>query len=61
MKEKDLSCFGLVFTACSVLGRLFWKIVLEDCSGLNNLPSTEQAVKTKPKQDQFFAFIFHHF
>ena len=24
MKEKDLSCFGLVFTACSVLGRLCW-------------------------------------
>ena len=22
MKEKDLPCFGLVFTACSVLGRL---------------------------------------
>ena len=22
MKEKDLSCFDLVFTACSVLGRL---------------------------------------
>ena len=21
MKEKDLSCFGLVFTACSVFGR----------------------------------------
>ena len=25
MKEKDLSCFGLVFTACSVLGA--WKIL----------------------------------
>ena len=24
MKEKDLSCFGLVFSACSVLGRLFF-------------------------------------
>ena len=22
MKEKDLPCFGLVFTVCSVLGRL---------------------------------------
>ena len=22
MKEKDLSCLGLIFTACSVLGRL---------------------------------------
>ena len=28
MKEKDLSCFGLVFTACSVLGRL---LASEDC------------------------------
>ena len=24
MKEKDLSCFCLVFTACSVFGRLFF-------------------------------------
>ena len=27
----------------------------------NNLPSTKQAVKTKPKQDKSFSFIFHHF
>ena len=27
----------------------------------NNLPSTEQAVKTQPKQDQSFLFIFHRF
>ena len=27
----------------------------------NNLPSTEQAVKTQPKQDKYFSFIFHRF
>ena len=27
----------------------------------NNPPSTEQAVKTKPKQDKSFSFIFHRF
>ena len=27
----------------------------------NNLPSTEQAVKTQPKQDKYFSFFFHHF
>ena len=27
----------------------------------NNLPSTEQAVKTRPKQDKSFSFIVHHF
>ena len=27
----------------------------------NNLPSTEQAVKTQPKLDQSFSFIFHRF
>ena len=26
MEEKDLSCFGLVFTACSVFGRLLASI-----------------------------------
>ena len=26
-----------------------------------NLPSTEQAVKTQPKQDKSFFFIFHRF
>ena len=26
-----------------------------------NLPSTEQAVKTKPKQEKSFSFIFHRF
>ena len=28
---------------------------------LLNLPSTEQTVKTKPKQDNFSSFIFHRF
>ena len=53
MKEKDWSCFGLVFAACSVFGRFFqvshpgvWKI----------LPNTKQAAKTKPKQVFFFHF-----
>ena len=45
MKEKDLSCFGWVFTACSVLRRLL----------AFNLPSTEQAAKTEHKQ----VFLFH--
>ena len=27
----------------------------------NNFPSTEQAAKTQPKQDQSFSFIFHRF
>ena len=27
----------------------------------NNLPSTEQAAKTQPKQDKSFSFIFHRF
>ena len=27
----------------------------------SNLPNTEQAVKTKPKQDTSFSFIFHRF
>ena len=27
MKEKDLSCFGLVFTACSVFGSLLASVV----------------------------------
>ena len=27
----------------------------------NSLPSTEQAVKTKLRQDKPFSFIFHHF
>ena len=26
-----------------------------------NLPSTKQAVKTQPKQDKSFSFIFHRF
>ena len=26
----------------------------------NNLPSTEEAVKTKPKQDSFFFFFICH-
>ena len=45
MKDKDLFWFSFysLFSA--------WKIA-------GNLPSTEQAVKTKPKQDVFF---FHHF
>jgi len=30
-----------------------------DCHA-NNLPNTEQAVKTKPKQDKSFSFIFRH-
>ena len=28
---------------------------------INNLPCTEQAVKTKPKQGKSFSFIFHRF
>ena len=32
-----------------------WKIVG------NNLPSTEQAAKTHPKQDKSFSLIFHRF
>ena len=32
-----------------------------DTQYANNLPSTEQAVKTKPKQGKSFALIFHPF
>jgi len=45
MKEKDFSCFA----ACWVLGRL------------EDLPSTEQAGKTKPKQEKSFSLTFHRF
>ena len=32
-----------------------------DTQDANNLPNTEQAVKTKPKQDKSFSFIFQCF
>ena len=32
-----------------------------DRMGVNNLPSTEQAVKTQPKQDKSVSLIFHCF
>ena len=76
MKEKkDLSCLCWFFTVCSVLGRLHdclfvLFLFLFSCFlfgfsfaffFLLNLPSTEQAVKTQPKQDKSFSFICHRF
>ena len=37
---------------------LFWLSFFIDA---NNLPSTEQATKTQPKQGKFFSLIFHRF
>ena len=34
MKEKDLSCLGLIFTACSVLGRLLASIIKMNEDGI---------------------------
>ena len=62
MKEKDLPCFGLVFTACWCLEDCWHLLLLHKIAeDANNLSSTEQAVKTLPKQHKSFSFIFHHF
>ena len=50
-ERKRLTLFWLSFYSLFSV----WKIV-----GIN-LPSAEQAVKTQPKQDKTFSFIFHHF
>ena len=36
-------------------------IFVNNVKDANNLPSTEQAVKTQPKQYKSFSFIFHRF
>ena len=55
-ERKRLTLFWFSFYSLLVLGRLHK--IAEDA---NNLSSTEQAVKTLPKQHKSFSFIFHHF
>ena len=54
--QKIVGMVGrLVITACSVFGRCYaWH-------DANSLPNTEEAVKTKPEQDESFCSVFHSF
>ena len=63
MKEKDLSCFGWIFTACLVLGRLlaterhyYYKTTC--CSVLRSDPSASSSSSDEGNSLLFFLLVF---